>query len=146
MLSSHRNLLISIQIHQILFRNKTPNRSNQLTTPPSPSASHRDVTSDNHWPHTASSCDDGTLHEHPAPSTFASLPARMAPNLETIVVDLTNTADPLSIGLQSALWPARFRMPEVTKYAGNTDPVEFVRVYETAVAAVGGSDSIMGYG
>lgn len=61
----------------------------------------------------------------------------MAPNPETIVADLANTTDLLSLGLQSTPWPTRFRMPEVTKDAGKTNPIEFIRVYETAVAAAG---------
>lgn len=40
-----------------------------------------------------------------------------------------------------ARWPPGFKMPEVTSFEGCTDPSELLRVYETAVEAVGGVDT-----
>ena len=48
---------------------------------------------------------------------------------------------PLSVGLEASRWPQGFKMPEVTPFAGCTDPSEFLRVYETAVEAAGGDDT-----
>ena len=50
-------------------------------------------------------------------------------------------SSPLSLGLDTARWPARFKMPDVTPFEGCTDPSEFLRVYETAVEAAGGDDT-----
>jgi hypothetical protein len=40
-----------------------------------------------------------------------------------------------------APWPIHFKLSNITKYKGDTDPNEYLRVYETAVEAAGGDDT-----
>ena len=49
---------------------------------------------------------------------------------------------PLSAGLGVARWPLGFKMPDVRPFEGCTDPLEFLRVYETAIEVAGGDDTI----
>lgn len=41
-----------------------------------------------------------------------------------------------------APWPANFKLSNITKYKGDTDPNEYLRVYEPAVEAAGGDDMV----
>lgn len=56
-------------------------------------------------------------------------------------IKAVDTKSPLSQNLQMAPWPLSFKLSNITKYKGDTDPNEYLRVYETAVEAAGGDDT-----
>ena len=63
-------------------------------------------------------------------STIATGATPMTPVNEISAPQLRGDPNsPLSVGLEAARWPQGFKMPEVTPFAGCTDPSEFLRVY-----------------
>lgn len=56
-------------------------------------------------------------------------------------IKAVDTKSPLIQNLQMAPWPLSFKLSNITKYKGDTDPNEYLRVYETAVEAAGGDDT-----
>jgi hypothetical protein len=47
---------------------------------------------------------------------------------------------PLSVGLQTAPWPSKFKPVSLLKYNGFGNSRQFLMMYESAVNSVGGDD------
>lgn len=61
----------------------------------------------------------------------AALPSPLAAMRPELVL-LGDLSSPLSADLEATRWSTGFKMPNVKAYEGNTNPTEFLRVYETA--------------
>jgi hypothetical protein len=58
-------------------------------------------------------------------------------------INYLDERSPLAPQLQASPWPANFRASTYPKYNGSTDPTQYIKIYQVAVASSGGDDATM---
>ena len=79
-----------------------------------------------------------TRATHPLP-TFSQNNQQQIANMFLNI----DESSPVSIGLQTAPWPATYKTVTLPKFNGQTDPQQFIMSYEAAVASTGGDDVVL---